>query len=107
MRLELRFFATFRETVGQKTIEREFEEGMTVGAVLESLVAEYPELDLFDEDGALRDYLNVMKNGENVIHLQGLATPLEDGDKVSLFPPVEGGRQLPTAEAESSRAIPR
>ncbi|MFB6299305.1 MAG: ubiquitin-like small modifier protein 1 [Halobacteriales archaeon] len=93
MHLELRFFATFRETVGQKTIEREFDAGTTVGEVLESLVDEYPDLDLFDAEGDLRDYLNVMKNGENVIHLQGLDTPLEDGDRLSLFPPVEGGKQ--------------
>lgn len=93
MHLELRFFATFREEVGRKTIEREFEDGATVGEVLRALVEEYPGLDLFDEAGELRDYLNVMKNGENVIHRQGLATPLADGDTLSLFPPVEGGNR--------------
>ena len=91
MHLELRFFATFRETVGQKTLEREFPAGTTMGDVLAELVEEYPGLELFDAEGELRDFLNVMKNGRNVVHLDGLDTELADGDTVSLFPPVAGG----------------
>jgi molybdopterin synthase sulfur carrier subunit len=33
----------------------------------------------------------VLKNGREVVHMEGLATPLADGDAVSVFPPVAGG----------------
>lgn len=91
MELELRFFATFREAVGQKTIERTYDDAYRVGDVLRALIEEYPELEFFDEDGDLRPFLNIMKNGRNVTHLEGLETELEDGDTMSLFPPVAGG----------------
>lgn len=90
MDVELRFFATFREAVGQKTLEREYPEGTTVGEVLQDITEEY-DVDLF-EDGDLRPQLSIMKNGKDVAHLDGLDTHLEDGDVLSVFPPVAGGR---------------
>lgn len=92
MHVELRFFATFREVVGQKVLEREYEgETVPVGEVLADVVEEYPELEIFDADGEIRRFLNIMKNGRDVNLLEGLDTPIEDGDKLSLFPPVAGG----------------
>ncbi len=87
--LELRFFANFREAVGQKVLERDVDGDTIVGDVLSDLVAEY-DLDLF-EDGDIRPQVSVMKNGKDVYHLDGLDTPLEDGDTLSVFPPVAGG----------------
>ena len=91
--LELRFFATFREAVGRKTLERSFAADATVGDVLTALEEEYPELagELLDEDGELRPQLSVLKNGREVVHIDGLETELADGDRVSVFPPVAGG----------------
>ena len=97
MALELRFFATFREAVGQKTLEREYPEETTVGDVLTDLTEEY-EMDLF-EDGDLRPQLSIMKNGKDVVHLDGLDTRLDDGDTLSVFPPVAGGSYESTTEA--------
>ena len=90
--LELRLFATFREAVGQKTITREFPESVTVGEVLESLEAEFSDLDgqLLD-DGEIQPQLNVLKNGKEVLHLDGVAETFAPGDRLSLFPPVAGG----------------
>lgn len=91
MKLRLRFFATFREAVGQPDLEREYDGELTVGDVLEELAEEYPELDLFTADGAVRDYLSILLNGRDIAFLEGVKTPLEDGDELSLFPPVAGG----------------
>ena len=90
--LELRFFATFREAVGQKTLTRSFPEAVTVGEVLEALEAEFGDLEgqLLGEDG-IQPQLNVLKNGREVLHLDGLDETVEDGDRLSLFPPVAGG----------------
>lgn len=92
MDIELRLFATFREAVGQKTIHREFPEGATVKDVLEDLQDEYEDLEgRFFDDGEIRPQVNVLKNGREVLHLEGLATTIEEGDTISIFPPVAGG----------------
>jgi molybdopterin synthase sulfur carrier subunit len=105
MELELRFFANFRAEVGQKTIHREYEDGSTVGHILLALEAEFPgmEGDLV-EDGAIRDQLSVLKNGRDVYHMQGMDTPMEDGDRLSVFPPVAGGSEELVA-GEGSRTL--
>ncbi len=92
MELELRFFATFREAVGQKELRREFDDDVTVGDVLETLEAEYDGLDgQLLENGAVRPQLNVLRNGRNVVHDEGVETVLAKGDTLSVFPPVAGG----------------
>jgi len=91
MELELRFFANFRATVGQKTVTREFEDVSTVGDLARHLAAEYPDMDLFEGDERLREFIRIMKDGKDITHLDGLETELDDGDTVSIFPPVAGG----------------
>lgn len=93
MELELRFFATFREAVGRKVVDREFDEGATVGDVLAAIEEEYPELvgEILDGDGDIRPQLSILKNGREVVHIDGTDTTLEDGDRLSVFPPVAGG----------------
>jgi molybdopterin synthase sulfur carrier subunit len=93
MDLELRFFATFRDAVGGKTLEREFDDGATVGEVLAALESDYEGMDgqLLDEEGNLQPQLNILKNGREVLHMEGPETVLEDGDTLSVFPPVAGG----------------
>jgi len=93
MDIQLRFFATFREAVGQKTIAREYDDGATVGDVLRALEAEFDGLEgeLLDDVGDIRPQLSVLKNGREVLHMEGTATDLADGDTVSVFPPVAGG----------------
>lgn len=91
MEIDMRFFANFRDAVGEKTITRESPDGSNVGDVLREIEREYSGVDLFDEDGELREFLSVMKNGREVTYLDGIETPLEDGDTISVFPPVAGG----------------
>jgi molybdopterin synthase sulfur carrier subunit len=92
MHLQLKFFATFREAVGSKVVEREFDDGATVGVVLRALESEYEGLaGQLVEDGDLRPQINVLKNGREVLHMDGMETALDDGDTLSVFPPVAGG----------------
>jgi molybdopterin synthase sulfur carrier subunit len=92
MEVELRFFATFREAVGEKTVSHEFDDGATVGDVLAALDAEYEGLaGQLLTDGDLRPQINVLKNGREVLHMDGTATTLDDGDTLAVFPPVAGG----------------
>jgi molybdopterin synthase sulfur carrier subunit len=91
MNIELRFFANFREAVGQKELGWETDEGATVGSVLHDVEAEYADVDIFDEDGEIREFLSIMKNGREVAYMDGTETGLEDDDTISVFPPVAGG----------------
>jgi sulfur-carrier protein len=92
MELDCRFFATFREAVGEKEQTRTVDDGSTVGDVLADLEAEYDGLEGQLLDGeSIRPQLSVLKNGRDVTHMEGPATPLEEGDVLSVFPPVAGG----------------
>jgi MoaD family protein len=99
MQVELRFFATFRAAVGQKIIEREYADGATVGEVLEAVEEEFADLEgeILDDGGEIRPQLSILKNGKQVVHLEGTATTLADGDRLSLFPPVAGGATVEKA----------
>ncbi|MGQ3411869.1 ubiquitin-like small modifier protein 1 [Natrinema sp. LN54] len=92
MDIDLRFFATFREAVGEKERTRTVDDDATVGDVLTALEAEYDGLEgQLLEDGTIRPQLSVLKNGRNVVHMEGVDTTLAEGDVVSVFPPVAGG----------------
>jgi len=92
MDIDLRFFATFREAVGEKEQTRTVGDDATVGDVLTTLEGEYDGLEgRLLEEGQIRPQLSVLKNGRNVVHMAGAETSLEAGDVVSVFPPVAGG----------------
>ena len=61
--------------------------------LLDEMEASYPGITnrLRREDGVLRHSLNIYVNGDNIRFLQGLATPLREGDEVSIVPAIAGG----------------
>ncbi len=92
MELDLRFFATYREAVGQKDISKTVPDDSSVGDVLAELEAEYDGLEgQLLADGEIRPQLSILKNGRDVVHMAGAETDLEAGDLLSIFPPVAGG----------------
>lgn len=92
MELELRTFANFREAVGQKTVRREYDaSSVRAEDVLRPLEEEFPGLDFFNDDGSLQEFITILKNGREITYIDGLDTELEDGDTLSVFPPVAGG----------------
>ena len=60
-------------------------EGGTVGAVLDALFERHSELRdrLSDGDGALRRFVNVYVDGEDIRFGDGLDTPVADGQEVT------------------------
>jgi molybdopterin converting factor small subunit len=46
---------------------------------------------LFDDSGALRKFVNVFVADDDVRYLDGLGTPVPDGETVSIIPAVAGG----------------
>src|SRR5580698_9937309 len=67
--------------------------GSTVGEVLKSLTSQYAELrrHLYNDEGKLRSFVNVYVNDEDIRYLSKEATPLNDGDTVSIVPSIAGG----------------
>ncbi|MBI3183907.1 MAG: MoaD/ThiS family protein [Myxococcales bacterium] len=68
--------------------------GNTVGEVLKNLEKAYPGIGsrLLDDKGALRRYVNVFHNEEDVRFLQKLETPVAENDRLSIIPAIAGGR---------------
>ncbi|MGA2304607.1 MAG: ubiquitin-like small modifier protein 1 [Acidimicrobiales bacterium] len=68
-------------------------EAASVGDALKALDAAHPGLAdrLFDESGQLRRFVNVFLADEDVRFLEGLATPIADGQTLSIVPAVAGG----------------
>lgn len=65
----------------------------TVEGLLESLETSCPGIKarLCDNNGELRRFVNFYVNSEDIRFLQGAATPLSDGDEVSIIPAIAGG----------------
>ena len=68
--------------------------GSQVSAAVDDLVEQYPALKphLFNEQGALRPFVNLFLGEDNIKDLQGLDTPLQEGDRLLLIPSIAGGR---------------
>lgn len=68
-------------------------DGATVAEVIEGLEARHPGMRqrLLDESGALRRFVNVYVEDEDVRFLDGITTPVPDGAKISIIPAVAGG----------------
>ena len=78
-----------QHTEGQATVEGQ---GTTVQTLLEDLGRRYPAITqrLFD-NGQVRRFVNVYLNDEDIRYLDNMATPVKDGDEVSIIPAVAGG----------------
>lgn len=68
-------------------------EGATLKDVLDSLDAQYAGIAarVLDDNGALRRFVNIYVNDDDVRFLDGLATPIADGANISIIPAVAGG----------------
>lgn len=68
-------------------------EATTVREVVALLESQHPGMGarLLDDNGALRRFLNVYVDDEDVRFLDGIETSLPEGSKVSIIPAVAGG----------------
>jgi len=67
--------------------------GATVGEVLGALTTRFPDLKkhLFNDEGKLRSFVNVYLNDEDIRYIQKDASPVKDGDTLSIVPSIAGG----------------
>ncbi len=88
-------------TIEIPTAFRRFTEGApkvvcnatTVAEALSELTARFPALSrhVRDDEGQIRQFLNVYLNEEDIRFLNGESSALKEGDRVLLVPSIAGG----------------
>jgi len=68
-------------------------EGTSIAALINTLDVQFPGMKerLCDEEGAVRRFVNIYINEEDIRFHQGLETPVAEGDEVSIIPAIAGG----------------
>jgi len=85
------FLSALQRAAGEARVELT---AATVGELLTVLTARYGEpfrRELMTPEGNVKAGIAILVNGRNIIFLQGMATPLNDWDKVTIIPPAGGG----------------
>ena len=77
------------EAGGAREVEAD---GATLRELIEDISERLPALGarIYGEDG-LHAFVNVYVDGEDIRFLDGLDTPVKDGDEVTILPAVAGG----------------
>ncbi len=72
-------------------------DGRTVGEAMKALVAKYPRLEghLYDDGGALRNFVNVYVGEDDIRYRERTETPVEPDSEISIVPSVAGGADGP------------
>jgi sulfur-carrier protein adenylyltransferase/sulfurtransferase len=67
----------------------------TVSEALSAILSENKRLakHIVDEDGNLRNFVNIFLNSEDVRYLEGQSTPVSDSDTIRIVPAIAGGSQ--------------
>jgi len=70
--------------------------GATVGDALSDLTRQYPNLKqhLYNDGGQLRAFVNIFLNDEDIRHIRGADTPVQERDRLMIVPSIAGGGRL-------------
>ncbi|MDK2894999.1 MAG: sulfur-carrier protein [Moorella sp. (in: firmicutes)] len=95
MKIKVEVILDLAQVLGQREIEVEVPEGSTLRTLVRYLTDRYGETlkkKLIRTDtGEPYPYFRFMVNGRDIVGLQGLDTPLVEGDTVLVIPPAAGG----------------
>ena len=92
--VQIQFFSLVRMLLKRDAIDINWTEGDTVQSILEKTQQQIatPFLHkLLDQQGVAHAGTIILVNRKNILHLQGLQTPIADGDVLAFFPPGAGG----------------
>ena len=90
-------------TAGQDSVELA---GNTVGQVLDGLMTAHAGLKrhLLQDDGRLRNFVNLYLNETDIRHLESTATPVRPGDVLTIVPSIAGGAPATQTAPQLSHA---
>ncbi len=93
MRVQVEIGFSFKRELPEGYRELILPDGAKVADALRALVGRFPSVGprLFNERGDVRRDVSVLVNGGNALRRDGVRTRLEDGDRLTLLPPVGGG----------------
>ncbi len=79
-----------RLTGGQSKVQVKAQD---IGGLIKQLDAQYPGFAerVLDDQGKAKRFIQIFRNDDEIRSLQGLETPLSDGDRVSIVPAMAGG----------------
>lgn len=67
-------------------------EGSTVGEIIDRLDAAHPGIKAkIVDDKGVRRFVNIFVGDEDIRFMDGVQTPVKDGDEVSIIPAIAGG----------------
>ncbi|MBN8711900.1 MAG: MoaD/ThiS family protein [Verrucomicrobia bacterium] len=91
MPIQVRIPTPLRKLTGENEVVEA--EGATVSEIFKSLETTYPGLGerILDEQGAVRRFVNVYVNEDDIRFLSDLGTPVKEGDEISIVPAIAGG----------------
>ncbi len=90
--IQIKFLTRFLEITGERTTQ--IDDVNNISDLMEVLNQKYGKKFkdlLMDTNGNLRDYLKIMINGEDIRDIDGIDTPLKDGDQIVMFQTIAGG----------------
>ena len=66
----------------------------SVEEAFESLCTDYAALkpNLFDDNGKVRNFINVYINDDDIRYSEGMSSSVEDGDCIQIVPSIAGGQ---------------
>jgi sulfur-carrier protein len=95
MKITLHTILGIKDVIGQRLTVIEIPQGSTIENFLAYMRERWGDglsTRLFHpESGAVLPYVRIMVNGQTIEFLEGMQTPLKDGDEVLILPPVSGG----------------
>ena len=95
MKITLHTVLGLKQIIGQRLTEIDLPHGSTVEDFLTYLTERWGDklsARLFDpETGTVFPHVRIMVNGQTIQFLEGMETPLKEGDEVLILPPVSGG----------------
>ena len=69
-------------------------EGSDINVLIQSINQQYPGIadKILDGEGNVKRFINIFVNDDEIRTLQGIATPLQASDRVSIVPAMAGGQ---------------
>ncbi len=92
MKVRIRFFSELGEVIG-RDIMADTNEGSVLSELITKVSRKNPEgYDaIFDKNGNIREFVVLARNGRQLDMREAGNTIVEEGDDITIFPPISGG----------------